>query len=166
MKRIVLALLGGLAPVLVSAATLDANGVMLGDAESSVQKAFPGIRCKPLEWNSDAADRRCDNARVQFAGVDARVTFYLKANSVRGFDVRFESSKMDLVAAYLRDRFGKPVSETREKIQRKNKEPREVFKILWVQGKDKAVLSTLSTGKRASLSVSRDGFEDEIYRVK
>ena len=33
-------------------------------------------------------------------------------------------------------------------------------------GQDKALLSSLSTGKRASLSVSRGNFEEEIYRVK
>jgi hypothetical protein len=147
-------------------AAFDVNGVVLGASEAAVQKVFPGIRCKPLEWKSDAADRRCDDAKVPFAGVEARVTLYLKQDAVHGFDVRFDSSTLDSVAAYLRDRYGKPASELREKIVRKNKQQREVFKILWTQGKDKALLTALSTGKRASLSVSRDNFDDEIYRVK
>ena len=45
----------------------DANGVKLGDNEAAVKKVFPGIRCKPLEWKSDAADRRCERARLMSA---------------------------------------------------------------------------------------------------
>ena len=144
----------------------DANGVKLGDSEAAIKKSFPGIHCKPLEWKSDAADRRCDDAKVPFAGVEARITFYLKSDSVRGFDVRFDSGNINPVNDFLKRRYGAPVSEAREKIVRKGKEEREVFKVLWEQGADKALLSSLSTGKRASLSVSRGNFEDEIYRVK
>ena len=163
MKRILLAFL--LAPVLAHAA-FDANGVKLGDNEMAVKKVFPGIRCKPLEWKSDAADRRCDDAKVPFAGVEARVTFYLKGDIIHGFEVRFDTSQLDAVAQYLKRRYGPPTSEARDKIVRKGKEEREVFKILWEQGADKALLSSLSTGKRGALSVSRGNFEDEIYRVK
>jgi hypothetical protein len=144
----------------------DANGVKLGDNEAAVKKTFPGIHCKALEWKSDAADRRCDDAKIAFGGVEARVTLYLKSDSVRGFDVRFDSGQMDAVAAYLKRHYGKPLSESKDKIVRKGKEEREVFKILWEEGNDKAMLSSLSTGKRGSLSVSRGNFEDEIYRVK
>ncbi len=147
-------------------ANFDANGVKLGDNELAVKKAFPGIHCKPLEWKSDAADRRCDDAKISFGGVEARVTLYLKTDSVRGFDVRFDSGQVNTVSEYLKRRYGKPVSEGRDKIVRKGKEEREVFKVLWEQGGDKALLSSLSTGKRGSLSVSRGNFEDEIYRVK
>ena len=163
MKHILLLLL--FSPALALGA-FDANGVKLADNELAVKKVFPGIRCKALEWKSDAAGRRCDDAKVPFAGVEARITFYLRADSIQGFDVRFDISQMDKVAEYLKRRYGKPASEAREKIVRKNKEQREVFKILWEQGRDKALLSSLSTGKRASLSVSRGNFEDEIYRVK
>lgn len=159
-----------LAPLLIVPAiafgAFDANGVKLGDNELAVKKAFPGVHCKPLEWKSDAADRRCDDAKVSFGGVEARVTLYLKSDSVRGFDVRFDSGQMQTVSEYLKRRYGKPVSEGRDKIVRKGKEEREVFKVLWEQGGDKALLTSLSTGKRASLSVSRGNFEDEIYRVK
>lgn len=154
------------APLAALAASFDANGVKLGDNEMAVKKAFPAIRCKPLEWKSDAAERRCDDAKAPFAGVEARVTFYLKADSIRGFDIRFDSSQIDPVAAFLRRRYGKPASEAREKIVRKGKQEREVLKILWEQGKDKALLSALSSGKRGSLSVSRGDFDEEIYRVK
>lgn len=163
MNRLLFLLL--LAPAFAFGA-FDANGVALGDNELAVKKAFPGIHCKALEWKSDAADRRCDDAKIPFGGVEARVTLYLKADSVRGFDVRFDSGQMDAVVAYLKRHYGKPVSESRDKIVRKGKEEREIFKVLWEQGKDKAMLSSLSTGKRGSLSVSRGDFEDEIYRVK
>ena len=154
-----------LAPAMALAA-FDANGVKLGDNELAIKKAFPGIHCKALEWKSDAADRRCDDAKVPFGGVEARVTFYLKSNAVRGFDVRFDSGHVNPVSEFLKRRYGAPVSEARDKIVRKGKEDREIFKVLWEQGGDKAMLSSLSTGKRASLSVSRGNFEDEIYRVK
>lgn len=153
------------APALASAA-FDANGVKLGDNELTIKKAYPGIHCKALEWKSDAADRRCDDAKVAFAGVESRVTFYLKGDSIRGFDVRFDSGQMNAVAEFLKRRFGAPVSESKEKIVRKGKEEREVFKILWEKSGDKALLSSLSTGKRGQLSVSRGNFDDEIYRVK
>jgi len=163
MKRILLALL--LIPAFAFGA-FDANGVKLGDNELAVKKVFPGIHCKALEWKSDAADRRCDDAKIPFGGVEARVTFYLKADRVRAFDVRFDTNVLEPVADYLKRRYGKPLSESRDKIVRKGKEEREVFKILWEAGTDKAMLSSLSTGKRASLSVWRGNFEDEIYRVK
>lgn len=163
MKRLLLAVL--LVPALAFGA-FDANGVKLGDNELAVKKVFPGIHCKALEWKSDAADRRCDDAKIPFGGVEARVTFYLKADSVRAFDVRFDTNVLEPVADYLKRRYGKPLSESRDKIVRKGKEERVVFKILWEAGPDKAMLSSLSTGKRASLSVSRGNFEDEIYRVK
>ena len=150
----------------IALAAFDANGVKLGDNEVAIKKAFPGIHCKPLEWKSDAADRRCDDAKVPFGGVEARITFYLKSNAVRAFDVRFDVAHVSPVAEFLKRRYGAPVSEAREKIVRKGKEEREIFKVLWETGADKAILSSLSTGKRASLSVSRGNFDDEIYRVK
>ena len=163
MKRILFVLL--FLPALAFGA-FDANGVVLGDNELAIKKVFPGIHCKALEWKSDAADRRCDDAKIPFGGVEARVTFYLKADVIRGFDVRFDTSNLTPVADYLKRRYGKPLSEAREKIVRKNKEECEVFKILWEAGQDKAMLSALSTGKRGSLSVSRGNFDNEIYRVK
>lgn len=165
MRRAAIAL-ALLAPLCASAGAFDANGVKLGDNETAIKKAFPGIHCKPLEWKTDAADRRCDDAKVAFSGVESRVTFYLKGDSVRGFDLRFDSGHMDPVATFLKRRYGAPVSESRDKIVRRGKEEREVFKILWEEGKDRALLSSLSTGKRASLSVSRGNFDEEIYRVK
>jgi len=144
----------------------DVNGVRLGDNELAVKKAFPGIRCKPLEWKSEAADRRCDDPKIAFTGVESRITLYLRGDAVQGMDVRFDGSFVNSVADYLKRRYGAPLSEGREKIIRANQDERESYKVLWEQGKDKALLSALSTGKRASLSVSRGNFEEEIYRVR
>ena len=83
MNRILFLLL--LAPALAFGA-FDANGLKLADNELAVKRVFPGIRCKPLEWKSDAADRRCDDAKVPFGGVEARITVYLKAKIVLEFE--------------------------------------------------------------------------------
>ena len=163
MKRALLVLL--LMPALAFGA-FDANGVKLGDNELAVKKVFPGIRCKPLEWKSDGADRRCDDAKVAFAGVESRVTVYLKGDIVQGFDIRFDNGLVEIVSANLKKRYGAPVSESRDTLLNKNKEERVVYKVLWEEGKDKAMLSSISTGKRAWLSVSRGNFDDAIYRIR
>ncbi len=87
-------------------------------------------------------------------------------DAVQGFDVRFDNAHLDPVTDYLKRRWGKPFSEGRETISRKNQDPRESYKVLWEHGKDRVLLSSLSTGKRVSLSGSRGNFEEEIYRVK
>ena len=85
---------------------------------------------------------------------------------MQGFDVRFDTVQLETVTAYLKTRYGKPVSESKDTILNKNREAREVFKVLWEQGADKAMLSSISTGKRAALSVSRGNFDDAIYRIR
>ena len=163
MKRALLVLL--LMPALAFGA-FDANGVKLGDNELAVKKVFPGIRCKPLEWKSDGADRRCDDAKVAFAGVESRVTVYLKGDIVQGFDIRFDNGLVEIVSANLKKRYGAPVSESKDTLLNKNKEERVVYKVRWEEGNDKAMLSSISTGKRAWLSVSRGNFDDAIYRIR
>src|SRR3954463_12806016 len=68
----------------------DLNDVRLGASEKELQQRFPHANCQPLEWASRAADRRCDDSRITFAGFDASVTFYLRRNVVEAFDVRFD----------------------------------------------------------------------------
>ena len=100
----------------------------------------------------------------QFTGIPGK---YVKlSDSIKGFDVRFDSGHVKPVAEFLKRRYGAPLSESQDKIVRKGKEEREIFKVLWEGGGDKAMLSSLSTGKRAQLTVSRGNFDDEIYRVK
>ena len=153
-------------PGAARAAGFDVNGVALGGAEADVLKAFPSARCKPLEWNSDAADRRCDDGKVVVAGAVAKITVYLKRDAIQAYDLRFDMQHLDRLAGHFKNRWGKPASEARDKIYKDSKEVREVYKVAWLQGKDRAVLTSLSTGKRASLSVARGNFEEEIYRVK
>jgi hypothetical protein len=148
------------------AAAFDANGVSLGGKELDVKRAFPSIHCKPLEWKSDAADRRCDDARISFGGIDARITLYLKADAIQAFDVRFDIKDLERVKAYLRQRWGAPLSEATEVIAKKDKTDRRIFKMRWEKGADSAVVTSQLEKKRVDLEVSRGKFGDEIYRVK
>ena len=85
----------------------------LGASERDVRKRYPNAHCKALEWESKAADRRCDDAKAVFAGIEARITFYLKKGVVEAFDVRFDTRFADRIASTLKGRYGKPVSEER-----------------------------------------------------
>ena len=42
-------------------------GVAREATADDIRKAFPSAHCKPLEWKSDAADRRCDDGKARFA---------------------------------------------------------------------------------------------------
>src|SRR5437868_9748338 len=75
-------------------AAYDANDLTLGASEAEIKKNFPNAYCRELEWPSRAAERRCDDSRISFAGVDASVTFYLKRGEVEGFDVRFDRREL------------------------------------------------------------------------
>ncbi|MGE5638538.1 MAG: hypothetical protein ACM30H_00450 [Clostridia bacterium] len=147
-------------------ATYDANGVALGGSEKDVKKAFPSALCKPLEWKSSASDRRCDDAKIVFAGVEARITVYLKSGIVQAFDVGFNTTDLDKVVAQLKVRYGKPESEAKDVVERAGKEPRTTYKVFWQQGKDRASLVVPMEKKRAQLTVSRGNWEEEIYRVR
>jgi hypothetical protein len=147
-------------------AAYDANGVALGATELDVKKAFPSVYCKPLEWQSAGADRRCDDAKISFGGVDARITFYLKKGSVQAFDLRFDTKDLDKLVAVLKGRYGKPMSETKDGIDRQGKSGREIYKALWEKDRDRAVLVAQLEKKRSQLTVSRGNWEEEIYRVR
>lgn len=144
----------------------DANGVLLGSRESDVRRFFPGARCKPLEWRTDAADRRCDDAEVLLGGVQSRITFYLRKDSVKGFDVRFDVVDMDRMVSFLKSRFGAPSTEAKDAIQRKGGNPREVYTVRWEKAGDHALLTAQMEKKRAFLTVSRGDFDEAIYRVQ
>jgi len=143
----------------------DANGVALGATEAEVLEQYPSARCRPLEWKSDAAQRRCDDAQAEIGGAQARITFFLKGDAVQAFDVRFDAQHLERVLAHLRERFGKPASETREKIERR-RETRELYKVRWQRGGDKAVLTSQVKRRRVDLNVWRGDFDAEIYRIK
>ena|SRR5256885_2034277 len=147
-------------------AAYDANGVALGATEKEIKKSFPSALCKPLEWKSSATDRRCDDAKIAFAGIEARITFYLKKDQVQAFDLGFPTTELDKVVAHLKVRYGKPTSEVKDSIERVGKEPRVTYKALWENGKDRASLIVPMEKKRANLTVSRGNWEEEIYKVR
>ena len=149
-----------------SALGFDANGVKLGANEAAVKSAFPEAHCKPLEWKSDAADRRCDNSRIRFSGLPARITFYFKGGALQAFDVRFQSSDFEAVAKTLKAQYGKPVFEGRETVRRRNHSEQEVFRVRWRKDKDSATYSARAGERRSELLVWRGNFDVVIYRLK
>ena len=144
----------------------EANGVALGASEREVRSAFPSAYCKPLEWESRAADRRCDDARVSFGGVEGRITFYLRKDAVQAFDLRFDTRDVKRLMDVLRKTYGAPAAETKDAFERRGKDGQEIFRARWEEGKDRAVLVAPMEKKRAQLSVSRGNFDEEIYRVR
>ena len=164
MKKIVLLTSALLAfPVF---AALDVREVQLGAKEREIRQKFPSAHCKALEWKSNAADRRCDDSRVPFGGVEVQVTFYLKKDALEAFDVRFDTKDLDRFVAFLKTRYGAPQSEDKEAIPRGKDKPRQVYKALWENGKDRAVLTAQLEKRRATMLVSRGDFDEEIYRVR
>lgn len=144
----------------------DANGVALGAPEAEVRKAFPSARCRDLEWKSQAAERRCDDAKIVFGGAEARITVYLKADRVQAFDLRFDESDLERVTGFLKSRYGKPLAETRERIERRTGEAREIYKVRWEKGAERALLTSQLKRKRVDLSVWLGNFDEEIYRIR
>jgi hypothetical protein len=148
---------------LPAAAAYDANGVSLGSPESTVTKRFPTAACQPLQWASPAADRRCDD-RASLGGVQGRITFYLKDDRVQAFDLRFQPHDAARLAAFLKQRYGAPAKETREKLEQRRGGER--YRLHWQKGGERAVLTSQSGKRRAFFAVSRGDFEEEIYRVR
>jgi hypothetical protein len=144
----------------------DINGVALGGREAEVQKAFPSARCKPLEWKSDAADRRCDDARISLGGTEARITVFFKGGAIQAMDLRFNGRDLDRVKEMLRARWGAPQAEATERFAVNDKKDRSVYKMRWEKGADRALLSAQMDKKRATLEISRGNFPEEIYRVR
>jgi len=100
-----------------------------------------------------AHDRGPDRLLVAYPGVQAERP-------------RFASRDAERLVGFLKDRYGAPLSETRDKPVREGKVQREIYKVRWEQGRDRAVLTAQMDRRRASLSVSRGDFEEEIYRVR
>lgn len=148
------------------AVAYELNGIALGGKEIDAVKAMPSTRCKALEWKSDAADRRCDDARVAVGGVETRITVFLKAGVIQAYDLRFDIKDLDRMKAHLKARWGAPLAETTEVIARRDAKDRQVFKMRWEKGAERAILTAQLEKKRASLEVSRGNFPTEIYRVQ
>jgi hypothetical protein len=148
----------------IAYAAFDANGIALGANEAEVKKKFPSANCKKLEWESRAADRRCDDSRVSFGGIEARVTFYLRKDKVEAFDVRFDSRDLERFVKFVKDRYGAPANEQRDTLG--DKKPRQIYKALWEGKGERAALVAQLDKRRGSLLVSRGTFEEEIYKVR
>jgi len=151
---------------LPAAAAYDIKGLELGAHEKDLRQTLPSVHCKPLEWESRAADRRCDDSRVMFGGVEVKVTFYLRKGTVEAFDMRFDTRELERFMTFLKARYGPPTSETRDTFAAKGKSTREVYKALWERGPQRAVLNAHLEKRRAGLLVYRGAFEEEIYRVR
>jgi hypothetical protein len=136
-------------------AAFDVNDIGLGASERDIMQHFPNAHCRSLEWPTRAADRRCDDSRISFEGVDASVTFYLKLDALEGFDVRFDRGDVARMLAQLRKRYGKPASESPK-----------LTEVEWQGAAERARLSADPTRRRASLLVWRGAFEEEIYKVR
>ena len=149
-----------------AAAAFDVREIPLGAKEQDVKRKLPSAHCKPLQWESKAADRRCDDSRVSFGGVEVQVTFYLRKDAVEAFDVRFDTKELERFVAFLKTRYGAPLSENRDTFERQGDKPRQVYKALWQNGAERAVLTAQLEKRRASMLVSRGDFEEEIYRVR
>jgi hypothetical protein len=151
---------------LPAGAAYDMKGVELGATESDVKRMLPSAHCKALEWKSKAADRRCDDSRVLFGGVEVRVTLYLRKDAVEAFDVRFDTKELDRFVGFLKTRYGAPASENRDTHQSKGKTPRQVYKARWEKDGQSAVLTAQLEKRSGSMLVSRGKFDEEIYRVQ
>ena len=145
-------------------AAYDANEVPLGATEKAVLERFPAAHCKPLEWKSKAAERRCDDSKALIGGVPGRITFYLRRDRVEAFDLRFDTKDAERLGAFLKKRYGAPAEEHRSKLEDQRRG--ELYKVEWKKGEERAVLTALSSKSRATLTVWRGDFEDEIYRVR
>ena len=149
-----------------ASAALDIKDIALGAKEREIRQKFPSAHCKALEWQSKAADRRCDDSRVSFGGVEAQVTFYLRKDSLEAFDVRFDTKELERFVGFLKQRYGAPQTEEKDTHRRQGGGERHVYKVLWEQGKARAVLTAQLEKRRASMLVSRGDFDEEIYRVR
>jgi len=143
-------------------AAYDANDIALGATEKAVLKQFPAAHCAPLQWKSKAADRRCDDSKMMLGGVPGRITFYLRRDRVEAFDVRVDTKDTERLAAFLKNRYGAPAEETRQNLEARG----PLYKVEWKKGEERAVLTSQTEKRRASLTVWRGDFEDEIYRVR
>jgi len=144
----------------------EVDGVGIGASEARVRGTFPSAYCKPLEWQSPVAERRCDDGKIFFQGVEARITFFLRNDAVQGFNIRFAASDRARVMEALKSRWGPPASEARDLIQRKGQSDREVYKTTWAKAGDRATLIWRPDHKRCWLMVSRGDFAERIYRAR
>jgi hypothetical protein len=143
------------APAALAGPAID--GLALGASERAVKQRLPNAHCQPLEWESRAADRRCDDSRALLAGIEVRITVYLKDDAAQAFDVRFESREAPRIEKLATEHFAaKPLARDNEKTHT----------LHWQANAERGVLTTQPGERRASLLVWRGDFYDEIYKVR
>jgi hypothetical protein len=148
------------------AQAFDLNGIALGAREADIKRGLPSAYCRPIDWNSPAADRRCDDAKVIVGGVVVKAALYLKADALQAFELRFDVNNREKVLAHLKARWGAPLSEATETFVRRKGGERRVLKVRWVKGAEQAMLTAELDRPRASISAWRGDFREEIYRVR
>jgi hypothetical protein len=136
-------------------AAYDLNEIALGASENQVKARFPQAHCRPLEWQSRAADRRCDDSRVKVGGMEASVTFYLKNDALEGFDLRFDAPNVVPMRKVLSERYGAPDFIDKGEV-----------KAEWKSNGERARITAEPGRRRASLLVWRGAFEDELYKIR
>ncbi len=160
------ALLAALAAASPAAASeFGIQAVALGASEAVVQAQFPSAHCKPLEWISAAADRRCDDSRVSIAGAGGSITFYLKHDAVQAFDLHFNTRDLARILAHFKSMYGPPMREGRETVARGGRPAREVFRAHWAAGADRAEIASQPERRRSALKVWRGEFPQQLYKV-
>lgn len=153
--RVVLILAALLAHDALAASAID--GLALGAAERTVKQRLPNAHCQRLQWQSRAADRRCDDSRATLAGMEVRITVYLKDDAVQAFDVRFDSRDAARMEKLATEHFAaKPVVRENEKTHA----------LHWRANGERGLLTTQPGERRASLLVWRGDFYEEIYKVR
>lgn len=136
-------------------AAFDLNEIKLGSSERELRKRFPQANCRALEWQSRAADRRCDDSRVKLGGMEASVTFYLRKDAVEGFDVRFDKRNVEPMKKFLSGRYGNPAIIDQGDV-----------KAEWKAKGERARMTAEQGRRRASLLVWRGAFEEELYKIR
>ena len=141
--------------VLPAFAAYDVNSVQLGASEKELKAHFPQAHCRPLEWKSRAADRRCDDSRIKVGEMEASVTFYLRNDAVEGMDMRFDARNVIPMTKYLSGRYGAPAVTNKGDV-----------KAEWKSDGERARMTAEQGQRRASLLVWRGAFEDELYKIR
>ena len=106
----------------LAAFAYDINGVALGGKEIEVKKAFPSAHCKPLEWKSDAADRRCDDARISLGGVEARITVFLKGGAIQAWTCASTCKDLERVKEYAARALGRAAGRGDRDLRREGRQ--------------------------------------------
>jgi hypothetical protein len=138
-------------------AGFDANGVRLGASEKVVKQRFPNAHCQALQWQTRAAERRCDDSRAVIGGMECSVTFYLKGDAVEALDLRVSAHELERLSKLASERYGAPPEEKSTEKSRTRQ---------WREESEHALLSMPEGQRRASLLVWRGAFYDEIYKVR